>query len=96
MRTRLGQIVRELRHQRGLTIVQLANQAGVARETLIALERGTANPTLATLEHIADALACSLSELIVGAEIGPPRPASDVGLTRPTSAPPVGAEARRG
>ena len=69
MRQRLGQAIRELRLREGRTIIELAAQAGIARETLIAVEGGKANPTLETLKRIARALGYSLSELVVHAEV---------------------------
>jgi transcriptional regulator with XRE-family HTH domain len=56
--------VRGLRHSRGLSADQLAARAGVSKGALVALENATANPNLATLVRIADALGVSLSTLV--------------------------------
>ena len=56
--------VRGLRHSRGLLADQLGNRAGVSKGALVALENATANPNLATLVRIADALGVSLSTLV--------------------------------
>lgn len=40
-RLRLGQAIRALRHDRGLTQSQLAEAAGVSRQWLVAVESGT-------------------------------------------------------
>jgi transcriptional regulator with XRE-family HTH domain len=56
--------VRALRHRRGLSADQLAARAGVSKGALVALENATANPNLATLVRIADALGVSVSTLV--------------------------------
>jgi len=53
---KLGQVVRALRKDRGATLLEVAKQAGISRETLIAVEQGRANPTLATIQGIARTL----------------------------------------
>jgi XRE family transcriptional regulator, regulator of sulfur utilization len=64
----LGNNIRGLREARGLTQQQMARLAGVPRPTWANLESGTANPTLAVLIKVANALHVRLEELI-----GPPR-----------------------
>jgi transcriptional regulator with XRE-family HTH domain len=64
----LANNIRQLREARGLTQAQLARQAGIPRPTWANLESGAANPTLAVLIKVANALSVSLEELI-----GPPR-----------------------
>ena len=56
LQKRLGQTVRMLRKEQGETLLQVAERAGVARETLIAVDQGRANPTLRTVSGIARAL----------------------------------------
>jgi transcriptional regulator with XRE-family HTH domain len=56
--------VRALRQQRGLSADQLAARAGVSKGALVALENAAANPNLATLVRIADALAVPVSTLV--------------------------------
>lgn len=56
--------VRGLRRGRGLSVDQLAARAGVSKGALVALENAAANPNLATLVRIADALGVSVSALV--------------------------------
>jgi transcriptional regulator with XRE-family HTH domain len=56
--------VRRLRHDRGLSADQLAARAGVSKGALVALENAAANPNLATLVRLADALGVSVSALV--------------------------------
>jgi len=56
--------VRKLREARGLTQQQMARLAGVPRPTWANLESGQANPTLAVLARVADALQVRIEELI--------------------------------
>ncbi|MCA9692906.1 MAG: helix-turn-helix transcriptional regulator [Myxococcales bacterium] len=64
----LGDNVRQLREARGLTQAQIAKVAGIPRPTWANLESGLANPTLAVLVKVANALQIRLEELI-----SPPR-----------------------
>lgn len=56
--------VRAIREARGLSQQQIAKQAGVPRATWSHLESGAANPTLAVLTRVADALQVRLDELL--------------------------------
>lgn len=56
--------VRGLRQGRGLSVDQLAIRAGVSKGALVTLENAAANPNLATLVRIADALGVSVSALV--------------------------------
>jgi transcriptional regulator with XRE-family HTH domain len=67
----LADNVRALRESRGLSQQQMARIAGVPRPTWAHLESGAANPTVAVLVRIADALEVRIEELI-----GPPRAAA--------------------
>jgi transcriptional regulator with XRE-family HTH domain len=60
----LSRNLRSLRESRGLTQQQVAKLAGVPRPTIANLESGEANPTLAVLSRVADALQVRLEELI--------------------------------
>lgn len=64
MSYKIGQRLQRLRQARGLTLSGLAAKAGVARSLIYALEAGKANPTLATLWALAQALEVSFSELV--------------------------------
>lgn len=67
----LADNVRQLREGRGLTQQQISRLAGIPRATWSNLESGSANPTLAVLTRVADALQTRLEELL-----GAPRTAS--------------------
>ena len=60
----LGDNVRQLREGRGLTQQQIAKIAGVPRATWSNMESGAANPTLAVLTKVANALQTRLEELL--------------------------------
>lgn len=60
----LGERVRELRARRGLTRKAAAHAAGVSERHLANLEYGSGNASILVLQHIADALQCSLAGLL--------------------------------
>jgi transcriptional regulator with XRE-family HTH domain len=64
----LADNVRAIREARGLSQLQIARVAGIPRPTWTNLESGTANPTLAVLIKVANALQVRLEELLA-----PPR-----------------------
>ena len=55
--------VKEICKKRGWTLKQLAEKMGVAPETLTRAVSENANPTLATLKNIANALEMEIGEL---------------------------------
>jgi transcriptional regulator with XRE-family HTH domain len=59
--SKLGAEVKMLRAERGLTQEALALSAGVDRTYVSQLERGIANPSLAILCRIADAIGVDLT-----------------------------------
>ena len=61
-------LIKELRDQKGLTIEQLADLAGVHRTTIGLLERNERLPSLQLASQLAAALEMPLSELILEAE----------------------------
>jgi transcriptional regulator with XRE-family HTH domain len=65
----LGTRVRELRHERGLTLKALGRRAGLSHPFLSQLERGLARPSVGSVERIAGAL-----DVPVGALWSAPRP----------------------
>lgn len=67
----LADNITSLRESRGLTQAQIAKTAGIPRPTWANVESGSANPTLAVLLRIAEALQVSLEELLA-----PPRPSA--------------------
>ena len=62
----LGYRIRYLRGQKGMSIEALALEAGINRNYLGDLERGTRNPTLIILNKIAKALDIDLPTLFEG------------------------------
>lgn len=56
--------VRTRRQARGLSQAGLAELSGISRRMLIAIETDEANVSLSTLDRLAAALGCSLSELV--------------------------------
>ncbi len=61
----IGPHIQALRKARGLTLDELAQRSGVSRSMLSQIERGQANPTLATVWALADAFGLEISELVV-------------------------------
>lgn len=60
----IGRNVRRLRRRRDLTLDLLAERAGVSKGTIIGVEQSRANPSIATLCRIADALGVGVVTLI--------------------------------
>lgn len=68
---RLARNIRALREARGITQLQAARAANMPRATWGHLESGSANPTLAVLRRVSQALQVSIEELVA-----PPREAT--------------------
>ncbi len=64
MLTALGQQLRSLRSQRGLTRKALARATGVSERHLANLEQGSGNASLLVLNDIATALQCPVAQLL--------------------------------
>lgn len=60
----IGARVRHERQARGWTLDRLAEAAGVSRRLLVNVEQGAANPSVATLLKISDALGVGLPALV--------------------------------
>src|SRR6266480_5308543 len=60
----IGGRVRQGRNRRGWTLDQLAERCGVSRRMLVSIEQGSANPSIATLLLISDALGIGLPALV--------------------------------
>jgi transcriptional regulator with XRE-family HTH domain len=56
--------VRELRKARGIGQIELAKEIGLDQNAISLIENGRANPTLTTLEFLADAFDVTLIELL--------------------------------
>ena len=65
----VGQRVRELRRERGISLSGLAAAAGIGKGSLSELEAGTRNPTLATLYALAGPLQVPLGTMLLD-EVG--------------------------
>jgi transcriptional regulator with XRE-family HTH domain len=63
-----GEVLRELRAQRGLTQEALALEAGTERSHISSLERAEKGPTLGTILRLARALDMSAGELVEAVE----------------------------
>lgn len=61
---RIGQRVKALRKQRGLTQVQLAKMTGLKRPNISRLEAGTHVPGISLIERLAESLQVNISDLI--------------------------------
>lgn len=68
-RKALAHNLRVLRATRRLSQNVLAEEAGVTQALVSAIELGKANPTLASLERIAQVLKVDLSELFLDREL---------------------------
>lgn len=68
--TRLGAAIRETRHARGLTLVQVAAAAGLSHPFLSQLERGLTRPSMRSLFQIAEALGTTQQALLAHAGAG--------------------------
>lgn len=64
--SQLGARVRRLRETRGLSLREIAQRAGVSESFVSQVERGAANPSVASLKRMADALDVSIGALFEG------------------------------
>ena len=64
----LGQTIRELRHDRGLSQEELGLKSGVHRNYIGGLERSERRPSVVTVKRLADGLDVRASELVAAAE----------------------------
>jgi transcriptional regulator with XRE-family HTH domain len=62
----LGQRIREVRHNKKMTLRDAADAAGVSESFLSQVERGLANPSVASLRRIADAMHEQVASFFVG------------------------------
>jgi transcriptional regulator with XRE-family HTH domain len=65
---RLGARIRSLRQAQSITLKDAATQAGVSESFLSQVERGLANPSIASLRRIAQALDQPVATLFVGGD----------------------------
>jgi XRE family transcriptional regulator, regulator of sulfur utilization len=67
---RVGDALAALRAQARLSLDELSRRAGVSKSMLSQIERSQANPTVAVVWRLAQALGVDLSELLAGASRG--------------------------
>jgi transcriptional regulator with XRE-family HTH domain len=79
---RVGARLKQLRLERRLTQEQLAEGAGLSYKFVGEVERGVANPTLATLDTLTSALGVEVGELFHTEYTPRPPSAHDVFLAR--------------
>jgi len=65
----IGLRLRDLRKARGMTLDSLAAVSGVSRSLLSQIERGQANPTIATVWNLTRTLEIELTDLVDGKRI---------------------------
>lgn len=66
---KIGPLLLHFRKERGLTLDELAAASSVSRSMLSQIERGQANPTLAIVWHLSQALGVELSEFVGGQRV---------------------------
>jgi putative transcriptional regulator len=59
----VGNRLKELRNELGLTQAELAEQVGLARVSILAIEKGHFNPTVETALRISQALNATVEEI---------------------------------
>lgn len=64
----LADTIKRRRAALGLSLNDLASISGVSAAMLSAVERGQKSPTIRVLSHVAEALGCSISELLTAPE----------------------------
>lgn len=64
----LGQRIRKIRKEKGVTLVELSKTTGVAQATLSRIETGTMMGTVESHEKVAEALGIGLAELYSGVD----------------------------
>ena len=69
---RIGQRLRALRSERGLTIIELAAKAGVSSGNISQIERGNSNPSINTLQKLRSALGVTLWSFLEQDGAAPP------------------------
>ena len=62
----MGQRIREVRRKKGMTLREAADAANVSESFLSQVERGLANPSVASLRRIADAMHERVASFFVG------------------------------
>lgn len=63
----VGAAIRSIRKERGMSQVELAGKVHITQSMLCQIERGTKAPSLPLSTEIADALNCTLNDIVNGA-----------------------------
>ena len=71
---RVGDTLAALRQQQGLSMDELSRKAGVSKSMLSQIERAQANPTVAVVWRLSNALGVAMADLL-GSPPAPPSPA---------------------
>jgi transcriptional regulator with XRE-family HTH domain len=79
---RLGSAIRARRHLLGLTLVEVAAQAGLSHPFLSQLERGLARPSMRSLTAIAQVLSTTAQALMAASELPVVPAAEPVSIVR--------------
>ena len=69
---KVGATLQNLRQAQGLSLDELSRRAGVSKSMLSQIERNQANPTVAVVWRLANALRVELGELLGGAKAAAP------------------------
>lgn len=69
---KVGATLQALRQAQGLSLDELSRRAGVSKSMLSQIERNQANPTVAVVWRLANALRVELSELLGGERVAAP------------------------
>ena len=64
----VGEVIFEMRKNKGVSQEVLSGLAGIGRTHLSAIERGERKPTLETLYRISEALGIKMSDIIIEIE----------------------------
>lgn len=67
----VGKNIRRIRREKDMPQEDLATKTGVSAQYICQIERGSKSPTIALLEIIADALECSIQDLLDKPETAP-------------------------
>lgn len=68
----VGAALQALRHAQGLSLDDLSRMAGVSKSMLSQIERNQANPTVAVVWRLANALGVTIADLLGGEDAGRP------------------------
>jgi len=68
----LGQIMRRMRNERGLSILDIREVTGLSKSTISDIETGKSSPTAETLQKIADALGVQVKDFFQAQKGQPP------------------------